>query len=83
MQTSQIAVRRIELREHFELREPCRDVRIERRTQSVRIEQVEAPGQPVAGTRCGFDGEPPISELARLLPDRGAGDPERARELFS
>ena len=63
--SEQMTVRRVELREHFELREPRGDVRLERRAQSLRVEQIERLRQAVTGARRGFDGEPPVGELAR------------------
>ena len=39
--SQQMPVRRAELREHFELREPRHDVGIEHRAQCFRVEQIE------------------------------------------
>src|SRR5690606_13112212 len=48
-----------------------------------RVEQLERPCEAVALPRRRLDLELPIGELADLLPDRGAGDAERAREVLA
>ena len=79
----QVTVRRVDLREHFELREPRRDAGLERRTQRVGVEQVETARQADNPRPARLRREPPVRELADLLPDRRARDAERSRELLA
>ena len=82
--SQQMPVRRVELREHFELREPRRDVGLERRAQRFRVEQVEAArqaGNPTPGAASTVS--PQSASLRDLLPDGRTGDAERARELLA